>query len=102
MNQPTIQYKKDIPLDLDQFIELYQTSTLAQRRPVEDREVMRQMMENADDFLSAVCEPVVRQRHSSEDQRNHEPVLVPFPPGCGGWDQRQDRDGEHGQTDSPG
>ncbi len=53
MNKPTIKYKKDMPLDLDQFIALYQTSTLAQRRPAEDREVMRQMMENADLTITA-------------------------------------------------
>ncbi len=53
MNHPTIEYKKNVPLDLDEFIKLYQTSTLAERRPATDREVMRQMMENANLTITA-------------------------------------------------
>lgn len=48
-----IEYKKNIPVDLDQFIELYKASTLAERRPADDRKVMQQMMENANLTITA-------------------------------------------------
>ncbi len=48
-----IQYRKNVDLDLDQFVELYRSSTLADRRPANDRNVMRQMMENASLTISA-------------------------------------------------
>jgi len=53
MNNSAIRYKKNISLDFDQFIELYRSSTLAERRPADDRDVMRQMMENADLAITA-------------------------------------------------
>ena len=53
MSISTIRYKKNISLNLEQFIELYQASTLAERRPADDQEVMRQMMENADLTITA-------------------------------------------------
>jgi len=53
MTISSIRYKKNVSLDLEQFIELYHASTLAERRPVDDREVMRQMMENADLTITA-------------------------------------------------
>lgn len=53
MNRPEIEYKRDVPLELDQFIDLYRSSTLAERRPADDREIMRQMMENADLSITA-------------------------------------------------
>lgn len=53
MNTPAIGYKKNVSLELDQFIELYQSSTLAERRPADDREVMRHMMENANLTITA-------------------------------------------------
>jgi len=53
MNIPAIQYKKNVSLDLDQFIALYRSSTLAERRPADDRQIMRQMMENADLIITA-------------------------------------------------
>lgn len=49
----TIDYRKNAPLDLDAFIALYRESTLADRRPADDREAMRQMLENADLTISA-------------------------------------------------
>ncbi|MEX1080852.1 MAG: GNAT family N-acetyltransferase [Halofilum sp. (in: g-proteobacteria)] len=48
-----IEYKRDIPLDLDLFIGLYRASTLAERRPAEDREVMRQMKDHASLTITA-------------------------------------------------
>lgn len=48
-----IQYRKNASLDLDQFIELYRSSTLAERRPADDRQIMRAMMENANLTISA-------------------------------------------------
>jgi GNAT superfamily N-acetyltransferase len=53
MSKPLIEYRRDAALDLDSFIELYQASTLAERRPADDRDVMRQMMENASVTISA-------------------------------------------------
>jgi len=53
MNISAVRYKRDISLDLDQFIELYRSSTLAERRPADDRDVMRQMMENASLTITA-------------------------------------------------
>jgi predicted N-acetyltransferase YhbS len=47
MTKPTIEYRRDTPVELEQFIELYRLSTLAERRPADDLTVMRQMMENA-------------------------------------------------------
>lgn len=51
--QDSITYRRDAPLDLDRFIALYRASTLAERRPADDREVMRQMMENASLTITA-------------------------------------------------
>ena len=53
MNARAIEYRKDAKVDLDQFIGLYRESTLAERRPADDREVMRQMMENASLTITA-------------------------------------------------
>ena len=53
MSTDTIDYRRDVPLSLDQFIELYERSTLAERRPAKNRNVMRQMMENASLTISA-------------------------------------------------
>ena len=53
MSKPIIEYRKNAAIDLDRFIELYQASTLAERRPAEDREIMRQMMENASLTITA-------------------------------------------------
>lgn len=53
MSIPTIRYQKNIPLDFDAFIELYRSSTLAERRPADDQDAMRQMMENADLTITA-------------------------------------------------
>jgi GNAT superfamily N-acetyltransferase len=50
---PDITYRKDFQLELDQFIGLYEASTLSERRPANDRAVMRQMMENADLTVTA-------------------------------------------------
>lgn len=47
MNRSRIEYRTDAKLDLDQFIDLYRSSTLAERRPADDRDIMRQMMEHA-------------------------------------------------------
>lgn len=48
-----IRYRTGNALNLDQVIDLYRTSTLGERRPVEKREVMRSMIENADLIVSA-------------------------------------------------
>lgn len=53
MNLPEIAYRRDVTIDLDRFIALFRDSTLAERRPVDDREVMRQMMENASLTITA-------------------------------------------------
>lgn len=53
MNPPAIEYRKNAVLGLDQFIGLYRESTLAERRPADDREVMCQMMEGANLTITA-------------------------------------------------
>lgn len=48
-----IDYHRDVPLDLDRFIALYRASTLAERRPADDRDLMRQMKDNASLTITA-------------------------------------------------
>ncbi len=48
-----ITYQSGNQLDLDQVIELYRASTLGERRPVDDRERMAQMMRGANLVISA-------------------------------------------------
>lgn len=49
----TLHYRTGNHLDLDQVIELYRASTLGERRPVNDRERMRKMLENASLVITA-------------------------------------------------
>ncbi len=53
MTPSAIAYKRDVALTLDQFTALYKTSTLAERRPADKPEIMRQMMEHADLTITA-------------------------------------------------
>lgn len=46
-------YRTGNGLDLDQVIELYVASTLGERRPIGDRERMRQMLANANLVITA-------------------------------------------------
>jgi predicted N-acetyltransferase YhbS len=48
-----ITYRNGNDLDLDAVIELYRASTLGERRPVDDRERMRQMLANANLVVTA-------------------------------------------------
>jgi predicted N-acetyltransferase YhbS len=48
-----ISYRTGNQLDLDTVIQLYQASTLGQRRPVEDRPRMAAMLENANLVITA-------------------------------------------------
>lgn len=48
-----IAYRLGNDLDLDRFIEVYRLSTLGERRPVDDRDRMRQMLERANLVVSA-------------------------------------------------
>ena len=48
-----ITYRIGNQLDLDQMIELYEASTLGERRPIADRERMRKMLENANLVVTA-------------------------------------------------
>ena len=51
MNSIRYQYGSD--LDLDQVIELYNASTLGERRPVDDRQVMSDMLRHANLVVTA-------------------------------------------------
>jgi predicted N-acetyltransferase YhbS len=51
MNSIRYQYGND--LDLDQVIELYNASTLGERRPVDDRQVMSDMLRHANLVVTA-------------------------------------------------
>jgi len=48
-----ITYKVNSPLDLDAAIELYRASTLGERRPVDDRACMKQMLDKANLTITA-------------------------------------------------
>ena len=48
-----ITYRTGNDLDVDAVIELYQTSTLGERRPVDDRERMAAMLEHANLVITA-------------------------------------------------
>jgi GNAT superfamily N-acetyltransferase len=48
-----ITYRIGGALDLDQTIGLYETSTLGERRPVDDRACMQEMLERADLIVTA-------------------------------------------------
>jgi predicted N-acetyltransferase YhbS len=48
-----IEYRIGNKLDLDAVIELYRDSTLGERRPIGDRERMRQMLDNANLVITA-------------------------------------------------
>jgi GNAT superfamily N-acetyltransferase len=48
-----VEYRTGAELDLDEVIELYVASTLAERRPADDRERMREMLVHANLVVSA-------------------------------------------------
>lgn len=48
-----IEYRHGNDLDLDQVIELYQASTLGERRPVDDRAIMADMIRHANLVVTA-------------------------------------------------
>src|SRR3989442_12722927 len=49
----TIRYKTGNDLDLDAVIDLYRTSTLGERRPIDDRDRMQRMLEQANLVITA-------------------------------------------------
>jgi predicted N-acetyltransferase YhbS len=53
VSSPVIEYRVGNNLDLDQVIELYRASTLGERRPVDERERMRQMLAHANLVITA-------------------------------------------------
>lgn len=50
-----IEYKVNIPITVDQFIDLLRKSTLGERRPIEDRECMEGMVNNSNLMVTAWC-----------------------------------------------
>ena len=48
-----IEYKINVPVSTNQFIELLRKSTLGERRPIEDRECMEGMVSNSNLLVSA-------------------------------------------------
>ncbi len=48
-----IQYRVHAPITVEQFIDLLKRSTLAERRPVEDRTCMQGMLQNANLLVTA-------------------------------------------------
>jgi ribosomal protein S18 acetylase RimI-like enzyme len=50
---PPIRYSRDAAIDLDSFVELYRSSTLGERRPVDDRATMADMLAHGDLLVSA-------------------------------------------------
>lgn len=53
MSPPAITYRQGNDLDLDQVIELYRASTLGERRPVDDRATMADMLAHANLVVTA-------------------------------------------------
>lgn len=49
----SIQYRTDPDLSADEFIDILRRSTLAERRPVEDRNRIERMLRNADIIVTA-------------------------------------------------
>jgi len=49
----SIEYKINVPVSTDQFIELLRVSALGERRPIEDRECMEGMVKNSNLIVSA-------------------------------------------------
>jgi len=49
----SIEYKINVPVSTDQFIDLLRVSTLGERRPIEDRECMEGMVKNSNLIVSA-------------------------------------------------
>ena len=49
----SIEYKINEPISTDQFIELLASSTLGERRPIQDRECMAGMISNSNLTVSA-------------------------------------------------
>lgn len=49
----TIEYKINEPVSADQFLDLLDSSTLAERRPVEDRQCLEGMIANSNLVVSA-------------------------------------------------
>ncbi|MCP5516560.1 MAG: GNAT family N-acetyltransferase [Verrucomicrobiales bacterium] len=48
-----IEYRRDAPLDIDQARELYRTSTLGERRPIDDRSRFEAMLRHANLVITA-------------------------------------------------
>ena len=48
-----VDYRQDVRPDLEQALELYRASTLAERRPVDDRARFAAMLENANLIITA-------------------------------------------------
>lgn len=53
MIDSVIDYRQDVRPDLEQALELYRASTLAERRPVDDRARFAAMLENANLIVTA-------------------------------------------------
>jgi GNAT superfamily N-acetyltransferase len=49
----TLEYRFGNELDLDQVIELYRASTLGERRPIDDREIVRAMIQHSNLVVTA-------------------------------------------------
>ena len=55
----SISYKINAPISVDQFIELLANSTLGERRPIDDRQCMQGMLDNANLTITAWDEEVL-------------------------------------------
>jgi ribosomal protein S18 acetylase RimI-like enzyme len=53
MSETSIEYRLETDLGADEFIDVLVSSTLAERRPVHDRERIESMLRNADIVLTA-------------------------------------------------
>ena len=64
----SIEYKVNEPVTADQFIGLLEASTLAERRPIEDRECMQGVIANSNLIVSAwQCDELIGVARSVTD-----------------------------------
>ena len=53
---PTIDYAVNVPISVDEFIDVLKRSTLGQRRPLDDRACIQGMLDNANLLVTARSE----------------------------------------------
>lgn len=74
-----IDYKVNVPISTDQFIDVLNRSTLGQRRPIDDRECMEAMVKHANLVVTA-WDTDTTVPHVPADPRDIMAALLRTPP----------------------